>query len=208
MITSYIFAEVIKSRHTDELVCAYIKCRDIITKHGFKINYHNMDNKRSNRLAAVISVNNISIEYAPLHNHCSNITERMIQTFKAHFISILTETNNEFPDDCWNELLAVVVMQLNMLCPCTIKPEHSAHSFIFGPYDFKKVPLGSKVTRHEGTYDQGLWSDQGIKGFFVGLTHEHYQCYQCFNPSPSGIQINNSIEIFPKCRMPTTSLLG
>ena len=101
-------------------------------------------------------------------------------------------------------------MQLDMLCPCTIKPEHLARSFIFGPHDFNKdplAPLGSKVMMHEGTFEQGLWSDQGIKGFFVGSTHEHYRCYQCLNPSINGIWTTNSIKFFPKWRMPTTSLL-
>ena len=208
--TNYIFAEPIKSRHTDELVRAYTKCRDILTARGFKIKYHKMDNETSARLAAAISADDVAIEYAPPHDHRTNIAERMIQTFKAHFISILAGTDNEFPDDCWDELIPGAIMQLNMLRSCTIKPEHSAHSFIFGPHDFNKVPLaplGSKVMMHEGTYERGSWSDRGVKGFFIGPAHEHYRCYQCLNPATNGVRITNSIEIFPKCGMPSTSSL-
>ena len=175
--TNYIFAEPIKSRHQDELVRAYKKCHDILTGRGFRIRFHKMDNETSNSLAAAIAADGVEVEYAPPHDHKSNIAERMIQTFKAHFISILLGTDDKFPDDCWDELIDGAVMQLNMLRPCTIKPEHSAYSFIFGPHDFNKVPLaplGSKVIMHEGTYNRGSWSDRGVQGFFIGPAHQHY----------------------------------
>jgi hypothetical protein len=208
--TNYIFAEPIKSRETDELVRAYTKCHDILTKRGFTVKYHKMDNETSKLLAAAIAADGVSVEYAPPNDHKTNIAERMIQTFKAHFISVLFGTDNKFPDDCWDELIDGAVMQLNMLRPCTIKPEHSAYSFIFGPHDFNKVPiapLGSKVMMHEGKYVRGTWSDRGIQGFFIKPAHEHYRCYQCLNPATNGIRTTNSIEIFPKCGMPATSSL-
>ena len=155
-----------------------------------QIKFHKMDNETSATLADAIAADGVEVEYAPPHDHKSNIAERMIQTFKAHFISILAGTDDKFPDDCWDELIDGAVMQLNMLRQCTIKPEHSAYSFIFGPHDFNRVPLaplGSKVMMHEGKYVQGIWSNCGIKGFFIRPAHEHYRCYQCLNRATNGV---------------------
>ena len=76
--TNYIFAETNKLRKTDKLVCAYTKCHDILTKRGFKIKYHKMDNKTSKRLAAAVADNSVSIKYAPPNDHRTNIAERII----------------------------------------------------------------------------------------------------------------------------------
>ena len=86
--------------HKDELVRAYNKYHDILTKRRFKIKYHKMDNETLDGLVATIAANDVEVKYAPPHDHKSNITKRMIQTFKAHFISILASTDDRFPDDC------------------------------------------------------------------------------------------------------------
>ena len=51
------------------------------------------------------------------HNHRVNATERAIQTFKAHFISMLATTNSNFPLQLWDRLMNQVETTLNLMCP-------------------------------------------------------------------------------------------
>jgi hypothetical protein len=44
-------------------------------------------------------------ELVPPYNHRSNLAERAIQTFKHHFISILSGVDDKFPLSLWCALL-------------------------------------------------------------------------------------------------------
>ena len=50
-----------------------------------------------------------------LKNHQENIAERVIQTFKGHFISILCGTGTNFPFQRWFHLLTQTKLTLSFL---------------------------------------------------------------------------------------------
>ena len=47
----------------------------------------------------------VKFQLVPPDLHCQNATERSIQTFKAHFISVLEGVNPTFPNYPWDLLL-------------------------------------------------------------------------------------------------------
>ena len=58
--------------------------------------------------------------------HRRNIAERMIQTFKAHFLSILAGVSATFPPFLWDKLLPQTELTLNLLRQSNIAPAMSA----------------------------------------------------------------------------------
>jgi hypothetical protein len=64
---------------------------------------------------ATIDKNNMTYQLVPPHNHHRKLAEKSIQTFKAHFISILCGTNTNFPLHLWDQLLPQAEHTLNML---------------------------------------------------------------------------------------------
>jgi hypothetical protein len=59
----------------------------------------------------------------PPGQHRHNQAERAIQTFQAHFISILASIDNKFPLSLWCHLLKPTELTLNLLCQSRVAPK-------------------------------------------------------------------------------------
>ena len=84
--------------------------------------------------------------------HRRNRAEQAIQTFKAHFLTILAGVDPKFPPYLWDLLLPQAELTLNLLRQSTINPQISALEFVHGPFDFTKTPLppvGCQVLIHD-----------------------------------------------------------
>jgi hypothetical protein len=96
----------------------------------------------------------------PPDNHQRNQTERVIQTFKAHFISILAGVNNKFPLSLWCHLLKPTELTLNLLCQLKVAAKISAYAQAHGPHDYMKkpfAPLGCAIQAHVKPKDCRTW---------------------------------------------------
>ena len=56
-----------------------------------------------------------SYQLVPPNVHRRNISERDIQTFKAHFLEILAGVDPEFPNVMWDNLLVQTELTVNLL---------------------------------------------------------------------------------------------
>ena len=89
--------------------------------------------------------------------HRRNAAERVIRTFKNHFLAGLASVNLAFPLDLWDLLLPQATMTLNLLCGSRITPSLSAYTQINGLLDFTKTPLappGIRTLVHEKPVQQ------------------------------------------------------
>jgi hypothetical protein len=75
---------------------------------------HILDNEASKGFKVEIN-KNCTLQLVPPDTHCSNLAERAIQTFKAHFISILSGVDQSFPMELWDRLIPQTVLTLNLL---------------------------------------------------------------------------------------------
>ena len=94
---NYIFAEPIKNRMEGEMVRVYQKIINRMKAAGLELKKQVLDNKCSAAMKACIKENGMDYELVPLGQQRCNQAEQAIQTFKAHFISILVGINNKFP---------------------------------------------------------------------------------------------------------------
>ena len=106
-----------KDRTAGEMIRAYQKLIDRLKECGIMPSHHILDNEVSADFKEAIKANHMTYQLVPPHDHRRNIAERAIQTFKAHFISILCEVDNNFPIALWCQLLPETEMTLNMLRP-------------------------------------------------------------------------------------------
>jgi hypothetical protein len=74
-----------------------------------------MDNECLEEFKAMIEKNNMTYQLVPPHDHQRNMAEKAIQTFKAHFISILCGADTNFPLHLWDQLLPQAEQTINML---------------------------------------------------------------------------------------------
>ncbi len=71
-------------------------------------------------------------ELVPPDNHRSNLAERVIQTFKHHFISILSSVDDKFPLSLWCVLLKQMELTVNLLRQSNVAQTMSAFAHVHG----------------------------------------------------------------------------
>ena len=122
---------------------------------------------------------NIKYQLVPSHIHRQNAAKRAIRTFKAHFISILSEMAEDFPLCHWDQLLPQAELSLNLLRQEKIKPELSAWKYMMGASNYDATPLGPlgcPVMIHKKTSNRKYWDFGSKEGWSVGVSFEHYCC--------------------------------
>ena len=71
----------------------------------------------------------------------------------------------------------------------------SAYSYLFGNFDFNRIPLappGTNVLIHSGS-----WDYHGVEGWYVGPSLEHYRCLKCYNPSTFNKVNTDALNLIP-----------
>jgi hypothetical protein len=160
---NYIFVESMQSRSKEEMIWAYEK---IINMAGFGLKNHTLDNEASESFKQCILEQQIQYKLVTPGNHQHNQAERTIQTFKAHFISILASIDEKFPLSLWCHLLEPTELTLNLLCQSKVAPKMSAFAHVNGPHNYMKKtfhlwavqskPTSNRRTAAHGTHIQTL----------------------------------------------------
>jgi hypothetical protein len=92
-----------------------------------------------------------------------------------------------------------------------INPKLSAHTQIFGVFDYNRKPLapfGTRTVVHERTTQQGrtTFSDHGVIGWTIGPALDHYRHWEFFIPKTRGTRVSDTVVFLPeKYTMPTTA---
>ena len=108
-----ILTEPIKNRNENELIRAFNKLHDYLTKHGCKPKFHKLDNECSIALQTALASKKVSFQLAPPYIHRQNAAERAIRTFKEHFLAGLASLDPNFPMHLWDRLLEQATLTLN-----------------------------------------------------------------------------------------------
>ena len=103
---------------------------------------HILDSEVSEAMKTIIRDEyKMELELAPPGCHRRNAAEVGIRDFKAHFLSILTGTAEDFPRQLWDRLLPQAEVTINLLRQSNATPSVSAYAHLSGPFDYNKMPL-------------------------------------------------------------------
>ena len=178
-----ILAEAMKNRTAGEMIRAYLVLVTRLSNAGVKPKMHILDNECSEEFKAQIRKNNMTFQLVPPHDHRRNIAEKAIQTFKAHFISILCGTDKEFPLHLWCRLLPQAEHTLNMLRSARVAPHVSAYAYLWKQHNFNAnpfAPLGCKVEAHIQPAVRETWAAHTASGYYIGNAWDHYRCHEIY----------------------------
>jgi hypothetical protein len=93
---NYIYCELMKNRTEDEMISAYQRMVNRMEVSGLGLKHHQLDNECSKKFKQYIRQNGMTHELVPPDNHRRNMAERVIQTFKHHFVLILSGVDDSF----------------------------------------------------------------------------------------------------------------
>jgi hypothetical protein len=80
-------------------------------------------------------------ELVPPDCHQRNIAKRAIQTFKNHFVAILSGVNDRFPFSLWCHLVRPAELTINLLRQSNVVPKILAYAHVHGQHNYMKRPF-------------------------------------------------------------------
>ena len=178
-----ILATAIKNRQAATITSAWKNLNSQFAKAGAQPTTYIMDNEASTDLKDALQEEQIEHQLVPPHNHRTNLAERAIQTFKAHFKAGLASLDPDFPLREWDRLIKQAVTTLCLLRSARANPNLSAYAYLFGQFDYNATPLvppGTKVLAHDKPSKRATWGPNGEEGWTIGPSPEHYRCIKCF----------------------------
>ena len=199
-----IFAEPMKSGTGAQHLKAYSLIHALLTKRGLKPKLQKLDNEASLLLKTFLEY-----QLVPPHVHQRNKAERMIRTFKNHFIAGLCTADPDFPLCLWDRLLPQALLTLNLLRTSRINPQLSAHAQVFGAFDFNRTPIGPPGTRvmvFESPQVRETWAPHAVDGWYLGPAMEHYRCFTTWIADTRAERVSDTIAWLPtQLLVPTAS---
>ena len=191
-----ILVEPMKNRSADEMIRAFQHLIDRLKGCGARPKHLILDNEISAAFKSVVGTNEMTYQLVPPNDHRRNIAERAIQTFKAHFISILCGTDDNFPIGLWCSLLPQAEMTLNMARKSTLIPNVLAYAHLFGQHDYNAhplAPLGCAVKIHVVPEARESFAPHSVSGYHLGISMEHYRCYRICVKKTRSEHIGNTV---------------
>ena len=82
-----------------------------------------------------------------------------------------------------------------------MNPKLPGYAYVFGQFDFNATPLappGTKVLVHSKPKKWATWDFNGIEGWYIGPSLQHYRCMKCFMPTTRAEVNADTITFFPK----------
>ena len=195
--SNVILVKPFQSRHYCHCLAAANCITSRIQKNGHNVDLQILDNKCSTAYKLQIEEKwKSTFQLVSPDKHLRNTAERIIQTFKAHFLSILAGVSSTFPNFLWDKLLPQTELTLNLIRQFNIAPDISAWEHFNSHFNFDATPLaplGSPIIIHNKPGTRRSWDFCGCKGFTIGPALEYYRCFQVVDATTKSIIISDTI---------------
>jgi hypothetical protein len=165
-------------------------------KFGIRIKKHRLDNKCSEKFKMCIKNAGMTHELVPPNCHHCSIAERAIQTFKNHFMSILSGVDNRFPLSLWCHLVCPAKLTVNLLRQSNVTPKVSAYAHVHGQDNYMMwpfAPLGCAVMAHVKPKNRQTWDVHAEVGFNIGTAMEHHRCFHVYIVKTRATRVSNAV---------------
>ena len=107
--------------------------------------------------------------------HCRNISEKFIQTWKYHFIGVMSGTVTTFPMHILCQAIPQAERQLLLIQKSNVNPAISAYAYVYGTHEYNAepfVPIGMETLFHNKPRRRKIFSDNFSKGHVLGTSFE------------------------------------
>ena len=138
---NWIHAVPIKFLKTKELIWQFQTFYEALQHNNFLIKELQCDNEISRNIIGCITSQAPDYQLVDTYNHLSNPAEWAIQSFKCHFISILTGCDPHYPKDAWDTLIPYGNITLNLFWASSIQSKLSAYVQIHRNFYYNQFHL-------------------------------------------------------------------
>ncbi len=135
------WSEAMRNQSGGELVLARARALARMQRRGLISKHQILDNQASAEYKAAIEASGMTYELVPPDEHRRNMAEKAIQTFKDHFVGVLSGCTPSMPIHLWCQLLPQVERQLLLLRQSRAHPNLSAYAHVYEQHDYNSCQL-------------------------------------------------------------------
>ena len=117
-----ILAEPLNSCSKCELIRATRVLHSYLSARGLTPQYQMLDNECPGGLKQFLRNSSVDLQLVPPHLHCTNASERVIQTYRDHLITSLISYDPNFYLYLWDYLIPHATLMIKLLCPSRPNP--------------------------------------------------------------------------------------
>jgi hypothetical protein len=164
--------EALKDNTGGELILAQAQALERMRKAGIILKHQILDNQKSVAYKEAICASGMTFELVPPDNHRRNMAEKAIQTFKDHFVGVLSGCAPTFPLHLWCQLHPQVEQQLLLLRQSQLHPNLSAYAHIYGHHDYNRhpfIPIGMEALIHDKPHKPCTYAKHYQKAFVTTI---------------------------------------
>ena len=178
--SNVILVEPFSSRKDKSRLVAYNAIMQRLKEKDLPVDLHFLDNECSEDYQATIRNRwKVQFQLVPTNTHRRNAAEQATQTFKAHFLAILSGVAPYFPRHLWDLILLQTKMKLNLLRQATANLAIYVWEYFISKFNYNATPLGPlgiSIIVHTKTGRQQSWNFQGKYVWIIGALMTHYHC--------------------------------
>jgi len=171
------WAEAIRDQSGGELILARARALARMQRRGLIPKHQILDNQASAEYKAAIEASGMTCELVTPEEHRRNMAEKAIQTFKDHFVRVLSGCTLSMPIHLWCQLLPQVEQQLLLLRQSRAHPNLSAYAHVYKQHDYNRhpfVPIGKEALVHDKPHKHCTYAKHCTKAFVLGTSTKHY----------------------------------
>jgi hypothetical protein len=109
------WSEAMQNQPGVKIILARARALEQMQRHGLMPKHQILNNQASAEYKAAIETSGMTYELVPPKEHRRNMAEKSIQTFKDHFVGVLSSCAPSMPIHLWCQLLPQVERQLLFL---------------------------------------------------------------------------------------------
>jgi hypothetical protein len=195
------WVEPLKNQKEPMLIAAQTRALERMRRQGIVPKHQILDNQCHGVMKQAIkettlsdrSISKMTYELVPPEEHQRNMAEKCVQTFKDHFVGVLSGCAKTMSMQLWCQLLPQVERQLLLLQQSQVNPGMSAYAHVYqGQDNYSKhrfVPIGMESLVHVEPHKQLTHAQHCEKGFVIGTSFEHYRCQKIWMKDTHGTRI-------------------
>ena len=171
------WVEALKNNTGNKLILAQAQALERMRKAGIVPKHQILDNQKSVVYEEAICALGMTFELVPPDDHWRNMAEKAIQTFKDHFVGILSGCAPTFPLHLWCQLLPHVEQQLLLLCQSRLHPNLSAYAHVYGHHNYIRhpfIPIGMEALVYNNPHKRRPFTEHCKKAVVLGTSLDHY----------------------------------
>ena len=192
--TNSIWVEAMKNKTEGEMILARRRALARMKKCGILPKKQVLDNEASVNYKQEMAESGMTYELVPPDNHRRNLAEKAIQTWKDHFVAVLSGTAESFPMHLWDRVLPQAELQLTMLRQTNTNPKVSTQ--LYGPHNYNArpfVPIGMEAMVQDKPNKRKTFAQHCSKCYVLGTSMEHYRCWEMYSPKTRSTRISETV---------------